>query len=111
MEQLAEDPSGNFPEYLYRRASRIKAVGARLVAKFIREQSAYGKWAKNPLAAEVLASRLPPLHKADYLLSVFYSEYNRREVKLTDTDDVNFQMALAELSGNGGKENEEKNED
>ena len=110
-EQLAADPSGNFPEYLYRRASRIRAVGARLVAKFIREQSAYGKWAKNPLASDVLASRLPPLHKADYLLSVFYSEYNRREVKLTDTDDVNFQMALAELNGNGGKENEEKDED
>ncbi|MBI4350880.1 MAG: hypothetical protein HY550_05540 [Elusimicrobia bacterium] len=109
--QLAEDPAANFPEYLYRRASRIRAAGARLVANFIRERSARGKWAKEPLAAEILASGLPPLHKADYLLSVFYSEYNRREVKLTDTDDVNFQRALAELLANGGKQNEEKDQD
>ena len=98
--QLAANPETNFPEYLSRRASRIKAAGARLVAKFILERSADGKWAKAPLAAAVLAAPLPPLHKADYLLSVFYSEYNRREVKLTDSDDVNFQMALAELAGN-----------
>lgn len=109
--QLAEDPAANFPEYIYRRALRIKAPGARLVAKFVKERSVVGKWAKNPLAAEVLASPLPPLRKADYLLSVFYSEYNRREVKLTDADDVNFQRALTELSANGGKQNEEKEQD
>ena len=109
-DQLDENPAANYPEYLYRRASRIKAVGARLLAGFIKERAGYGKWLKEPLVAEVLSSRLPPLHKADYLLSVLYTEYNRREVKLTDSDDVNFQRALAALA-NGGKENEEKNKD
>ena len=101
--QLAEDPAFHFPEYLSRQALLIKANGAKLVSEFITEQARDGKWMKNPLAAAVLDSPLPPTQKADYLLSVFYTDFNRRMVKLTDSDDINFQQALAELIQRGEK--------
>lgn len=101
---LQADPAAHFPEYLARRLARVRAPGARLVAKFIRGLAAKGKWMKNGLAEEVLDSGLPPLYKADYLLSVFYTDFNRREVKLTDRDDINFQRALAELARRGGRQ-------
>jgi len=107
-EQLAEDPAFHFLEYLSRRVMLIKANGARLVAEFIAKQARDGKWMKNPLAAAILESQLPPPQKADYLLSVFYTDFNRRMVKLTDSDDINFQQALAELIQRGGKHNDEK---
>lgn len=102
-EDLEADPASHFPEFMARRLARVKVPGARLVAKFIRELAARGKWMKNDLAGEVLDSGLPPLQKADYLLSVFYTDFNRREVKLTDSDDINFQRALAELARRGGE--------
>lgn len=101
-EDLAADPGTNYPEYLARQLARVRAPGARLVAKFIRDLAAEGDWAETGLAQEVLESGLPPLQKADYLLSVLYTEFNRREVKLTDADDINFQRALAELARRGG---------
>ncbi|HNW45375.1 MAG TPA: hypothetical protein PKI19_12795 [Elusimicrobiales bacterium] len=104
-EQLAADPAANFPEFLALRAGGLNVPGAGLVANFIREQAAGRKWIRKPLAADVLASALPPLRKAEYLLSVFYTDFNRQEVKLTDADDINFQQALAEQIERGGKEN------
>ena len=103
LKQLAEDPAFHFLEYLSRRVMLIKANGARLVAEFIAKQARDGKWMKNPLAAAILESQLPPPQKADYLLSVFYTDFNRRMVKLTDSDDINFQQALAELIQRGEK--------
>ncbi|MDO8804243.1 MAG: hypothetical protein Q7R35_07420 [Elusimicrobiota bacterium] len=100
-EDLEADPAANFPEYLARQLARVNVPGARLVAAFIRDRAANGKWLKNDLAEEILGSGLPPLRKADYLLSVFYTDFNRREVKLTDSDDINFQRALAELARRG----------
>lgn len=96
--ELAADPAGKFPLYLSRRAGSIKAPGARLLAKYISDRALKPRWIREDLPSEVLASGLPVSAKADYLLSVFYSEYNRQEVKLTDEDDVNFQRALAVLA-------------
>lgn len=100
-EDLAADPAANYPEYLARHLARVRVPGARLVARFIRERAAKGEWMRNDLAGEILNSGLPPLRKAEYLLSVFYTDFNRREVKLTDSDDINFQRALAELARSG----------
>ena len=102
-ERLVKDPAAAFPEFLALLAARIEAPGAGLAAKFIREEAGSAKWMKKPLAADILAAPLPPLRKAEYLLSVFYTDFNRREVKLTDTDDMKFQRALAELIQRGGK--------
>ena len=100
-EDLGAEPAANFPEYLARQLARVKVPGARLVAAFVRARAADGKWMENDLVGEILGSGLPPLRKAEYLLSVFYTDFNRREVKLTDSDDVNFQRALAELARRG----------
>lgn len=95
-QQLVQNPAAHFPEYLYRRAFAIQATGSRLVAKFIKERAADAKWMTRAPASDVLESGLPPLRKAEYLLSVFYTDYNRREATLTDKDDMDFQQALAE---------------
>ena len=100
-EDLGAEPAANFPEYLARQLARVKVPGARLVAAFVRARAADGKWMENDLVGEILGSGLPPLRKAEYLLSVFYTDFNRREVKLTDSDDINFQRALAELARRG----------
>ena len=65
---------------------------------------------KNSLVEDILDSRLPPLRKAEYLLSVFYTDFNRREVELTDADDMKFQRALLELIAErqGGESNGKK---
>jgi len=100
-EDLEAEPAANFPEYLARQLARVKVPGARLVAAFVRARAADGKWMRNDLVEEIMGSGLPPLRKAEYLLSVFYTDFNRREVKLTDSDDINFQRALAELARRG----------
>lgn len=102
-EQLASDPAAYFPEFLARLAGRVNAAGARLLAKFIKEEAAGGRWVKKPLVADVLASGLPPPRQAEYLLSVFYTAFNRREVKLSDSDDMDFQRALTATIMNGEK--------